>query len=366
MLTRKDVIQAIVCPSTIKSFSQSQWNDLIIVLRHEKLLARFYLLLKDNQLAEYIPEPVLRHCENAETLASKQHMVVCSEINYLKDIFVDVDFKLLLLKGAAYVYTQNSASIGRVFSDIDVLVPKEALTSSESRLAIHGWLSKYLDDYDDKYYREWSHEVPPLQHGNRGTVLDLHHNLVPPVSGKAIDINLFLNAAAIEHNGVMVLTDAGMFFHSAIHLLFNDDFSASFRDMTDLRLLVSGQNDNFFETLFEIHKVAGFEKESFMALLLLKEEYDVLLPDWVITHILQSPIKITNFELALLQRVVGPKHQLLREGEQSFNHVLAQARGHYLKMPPHILVFHSSMKLFRAVTKLLFGEHIFTKATPPN
>ena len=366
LLSRQDVIKALVDPKSALQFNLKQWNDLVIILRHEKLLARFYLLLEDCGSTVRLPPQVKRHCENAKTLAAKQKAVVLSESKQLKRTFQCEDYRLLFLKGAAYTLSNTSASLGRVFSDIDILVPKQTIAVAERKLAIHGWLSKEVDDYDDRYYRQWSHEIPPMQHGTRGTVLDLHHNLVPPVSGKAIDMNKFLAIAGREIDGINVLNEPGLFFHSAVHLFFNDDYSAAFRDMTDLYLLVKDQPESFFVSLFELHEVAGFRKESYIALKLLKIEYDVTLPIWVEEHIENSAVRISQREFALLKIAAGPKHSLLEQGECELHKTLAELRGLFLKMPFHILIFHSCMKLYRTMVKLLLGEHIFTKSSSSN
>ncbi len=367
MLSRQDVIEAIVDPQSALQFNLKQWNDLVIILRHEKMLARFYLLFEDCcSSIEILPPQVKRHCENAKTLAAKQKVVVLSESEQLKRTFQHESYELLFLKGAAYTLSNASASLSRVFRDIDILVPKQTIGGAERKLAIHGWLSKEVDDYDDRYYRQWSHEITPMQHGTRGTVLDLHHNLVPPVSGKAIDMNKFLAIAGREIDGINVLNEPGLFFHSAIHLFFNDDYSTAFRDMTDLYLPVKDQPESFFVSLFELHEVASFRKESYIALKLLKIEYDVTLPIWVEEHIENSAVRISKGEFALLKIAAGPKHSLLEQGESELHKTLAELRGLFLKMPFHILIFHSCMKFYRTMAKLLLGEHIFTKSSSSN
>lgn len=34
-----------------------------------------------------------------------------------------------------------------------------------------GWKMKAEDNYDEHYYRGWMHELPPMQHNVRGTLL---------------------------------------------------------------------------------------------------------------------------------------------------------------------------------------------------
>ena len=364
MLNSQQVIDAFTKPASTSSYTLSQWNDLVLILRHEKLLARFYLLIDREGMVSSLPDKVLRHCKNAETLAAKQRSVVLCETDALKQgIGGDTPF-LLFLKGAAYTYCDNSAALGRVYSDIDVLVPKRAISTVESRLAIQGWLSKELDDYDEKYYRQWAHEIPPMQHGTRGTVLDLHHNMVPPISGKSLDINKFVAAAKRDVNGVLTLDDAGMFFHSAIHLFFNDDYSSAFRDMTDLWLLIENQSDDFYHRLFTLHRDFGFEKESIIALYILQARYGVVLPKWACIHVEERIGNVPKWEVELLSKVSEPKHERLLSGERSALNTIAEVRGHFLKMPLNILAYHTAMKLLRSMTKIIFGKHIFTKSTP--
>jgi hypothetical protein len=48
---------------------------------------------------------------------------------------------LILLKGAAYTMAGLAPGRGRMFSDIDILVPKERLDEVEAALMLHGWAS---------------------------------------------------------------------------------------------------------------------------------------------------------------------------------------------------------------------------------
>jgi hypothetical protein len=363
MLSSQQVIDAFTKPESTSLYTLDQWNHIVLILRHEKLLARFYLLLIAHGMTSSIPNKALRHCKNAETLAAKQRSVVLCETHALKQAVGNDTSFLLLLKGAAYTLCDNGAALGRVYSDIDVLVPKHVINTVESRLAIQGWFSKELDDYDEKYYRQWAHEIPPMQHGTRGTVLDLHHNLVPPVSGKSIDIEKFVRVAKREVDGVLTLNDSGMFFHSAIHLFFNDDYSSAFRDMTDLWMLSKDQNDDFYHGLFALHRDFGFAKESIIALHLLKTRYSLNLPEWVYTKVSKYIGEISTWEVKLLSKVSEPKHALLSSGERGALNALAEARGHFLKMPIGTLAYHTGMKLLRSMTKMLFGKHIFTKSS---
>ena len=71
------------------------------------------------------------------------------------------------------------AASGRVFADVDILIAQPLLGEAESLLTLQGWMSDKLDAYDQRYYRQWMHELPPLQHMRRSSVIDVHHAILP-------------------------------------------------------------------------------------------------------------------------------------------------------------------------------------------
>ncbi len=91
------------------------------------------------------------------------------------------------LKGAGYVVAGLPMSRGRVFSDIDILVPKARIDQVEGLLRTHGWQFGELSRYDQRYYRQWMHELPPMTHVRRGSVVDVHHTLLPETARLKVD-----------------------------------------------------------------------------------------------------------------------------------------------------------------------------------
>ncbi len=110
-----------------------------------------------------------------------------------------LDFPLVYLKGAAYQLRGLPIARGRVASDVDILVPAPALEAAERTLLRNGWVADKSDDYDQRYYREWMHELPPLRHHARLSVVDLHHNILPRTSRFSPDAGRML--ARIEPAG---------------------------------------------------------------------------------------------------------------------------------------------------------------------
>lgn len=68
------------------------------------------------------------------------------EVQQVQRALADTGLALILLKGTAYVAAGLPAARGRLFSDIDILVPKTALADVESLLILHGWASSHHDE----------------------------------------------------------------------------------------------------------------------------------------------------------------------------------------------------------------------------
>jgi hypothetical protein len=106
---------------------------------------------------------------------------------------------VILLKGAGYVLAGIRAARGRMFSEVDVLVPRVRLADVEAALMLAGWATTNPSAFDQLYFRQWMHGLPTLQHIRRQTVLDVHHAILPdtarlkPSSRKLFEAASLLN-----------------------------------------------------------------------------------------------------------------------------------------------------------------------------
>ncbi|BFT31005.1 nucleotidyltransferase family protein [Alteromonas sp. D210916BOD_24] len=358
-LSQQFIVDAFITPSLLKALNVKEWNSLVFVLRKEKMLARFYERIKQVASVEMIPADARRHFSNAALMSEKQNKMAVIEAKGLQTSLSTTADYLVFLKGAGYAIADHVASKGRLYSDIDLVVPKKDLRDVESTLTIFGWIGKELDDYDERYYREWSHEIPPLYHHRRGTVLDVHHNFIPPVSGVKFDIEKFIHNYSHKVGELTILTEPAMFYHSAIHLLLNEDNSSAFRDITDLYLIAHEEPATIFENVMAIAKEFGFEKVCLTAFSILSRRFDITLPVDAQRQISQGLRGVAHIEAKLLEAVTMPKHSDLIEGNLPVYQFLAEVRAHWLKMPIGVLCSHIAVKVYRAIAKSLFGEHIF-------
>ncbi|HTJ96376.1 MAG TPA: nucleotidyltransferase family protein, partial [Rhodocyclaceae bacterium] len=299
------------------------------------------------------------HLISALVVAEAQAGAVLREIEYVHQALHGAGLELTLLKGAAYLLAGLPASKGRLFSDMDILTPHEQLPHVEATLMLSGWANTHHDPYDQRYYREWMHELPPMLHIKRMTVIDVHHAIVPTTADlKPSSAKLLAAAQPVAGwPGVKVLAPVDMVLHSATHLFYNEEFSHGLRDMSDLDLLLrhfSQQND-FWNALLTRADELGLGRPLYYCL-------------HYCTQLFATPIPVAIMQSA---KNAAPSGYLARLMDDLWLHVLnslhpsaetsgmhaniAQQilyiRAHWHKMPFGLLAYHLLMKSLRPKSK---------------
>ncbi|WP_421132037.1 nucleotidyltransferase family protein [Alteromonas sp. A079] len=357
-ISEKEFINSVLHPESCKDKSELWWLSFIQILRFERLLSHFACKSLELNIIESLPLVAKQHLFNAIVMAERQAHHLKYEVSLLSQSIKSVTPLCLYLKGAAYCLAEMPLAKGRLFSDIDVLVPKESLDAIEKSLLLKGWISKPVNDYDDRYYREWAHEIPPLIQSRRGTVVDLHHNLVPPISGKAPDIQAFLNETH-EVNGVTVLQPHAMLLHSCVHLIFNETFKQSHRDLYDIASIVKTYgSEEFWEKTISLAKQTNFYKELFLACRYSSAKLMFALPSSLADDLPVSKFKLWIYDKIFL-KALSPHHPLCEVQWLSLASACAWARGQWCKMPVTLLVYHLSVKAVRGIVEAVFGKHVF-------
>jgi hypothetical protein len=249
------LIDALRHPDALPALRLPDWERLVRSARRADLLARIAGLVHQRGLLDAIPPAPRAHLRAALTLASAQHDEVRREVSHIAAALAPLNVQIVLLKGAAYVMNQEPAELGRLFIDVDILVPKERLAEVEATLMLNGWATTHHSAYDQRYYREWMHELPPLEHIHRHTVLDVHHALLPETARLKPPVAKLLEAARCIDGmrRLQVLAPTDMVLHSMTHLLQNDELSHGLRDLSDLDLLLRefGDESGFWKRLAE-------------------------------------------------------------------------------------------------------------------
>nr|WP_252729390.1 nucleotidyltransferase family protein [Aliiglaciecola lipolytica] len=371
MLNTKLLYQILLNPSRGLNLALTDWQNVIFILREGKLLASLYHAAKRDGCYDAYPHFVKRHLYSAYVYANRQAQQIFFEANEFRLLLEQVGITAVFLKGAGYTLRNSLNSYGRVCSDIDVLVNKNDLTAAEAHVKKNRWQSETLNDYDEKYYRDWAHEIPPLIHINRATVVDMHHNLYPPISGRAINIKKFISSRQKMQSGCFVLEPATTVMHSIIHMFANEDSSSWMRDLYDIILLIKeNESVEFWKVLMESSQQTDFDFEfEFVCCIKALQHYSNLnIPTDVVSYI--NDYRLTKLQRWLIQNAIlpsiAPEHSLVMSSKIKWAKTIVYFRGHWIKMPFAVLCKHFAFKSFFAIRDQIMGKHHFDPKLPQN
>jgi hypothetical protein len=227
-------------PHVAAALDMPGWSLLLRQAELADMQGTLLALLEDAGMLDGTPLAPREHLEWIRVAAVRHALAARNEVRQILRAIEGLGLPLILLKGAAYAIAGLDAGRGRRFSDIDILVPKPRLPEVEAALMRHGWATTHLDAYDQRYYREWMHELPPMEHVLRGNVIDVHHAILPETAAQRPDPEK-LRASAVmlpQVPGVAILAPPDMVLHSAVHLFHDGEFSHGLRDLFDIHRLL--------------------------------------------------------------------------------------------------------------------------------
>ncbi|MBS1139976.1 MAG: hypothetical protein H6R13_1429 [Proteobacteria bacterium] len=171
------------------------------------------------------------------TTARRRNEAALWEVRNIRKL-IPSEIPIIVLKGCAYALANDRNAAGRMFSDIDLMVDADHLEKVESALISGGWKPSQVSAYDQKYYREWMHEIPPMEHVRRRTTVDLHHAIIPIVSRFAFPAQQLIAAAIEILPGVFILSPADRIIHSSVHAFLEGVPTKALRDIYDITCLM--------------------------------------------------------------------------------------------------------------------------------
>lgn len=341
-------------PVTVaQGFTLLQWEILIQSARRANLLSRVACIVVKFVGLDALHPKVRFHLNSALTVAQGNQRSVFWEIRQIHQALAEHKIPFVVLKGAAYIVGGFPAGPGRLLSDTDIMVPHDRLDEAETALYKNGWITTKFDIYDQRYYRTWMHELPPMQHLDRGTSLDVHHSILPPTSGIKLDVDKLWQEIQPLNNfsGAFVLGHADMILHSATHLFHDGELENSLRDLVDLDALLRSfmSIEGFWEHLYSRAIELNLSRPLFYAINYLTKLFDTPVPNGFYQSVLQvgAPRQlissIMNFLiLRSFSSIVFEK----KIGLIGFSKFLMYVRSHYLRMPIYLLLPHLFRKQF--------------------
>lgn len=352
------LIDAVQHPEKCAKASLAEWDILLRLAKRANVLGRIAEALVASELLNQIPAQARTHLDSALVLAKHQRQAIAWEVRHIGKALATLGTPIVLLKGAAYAVTDLTAARGRLFGDVDVLVPKEFINRAEAALMLQGWSSGNADPYDERYYRQWMHELPPMAHCKRGTIIDVHHNILPLTARNAPVAELLLQASVkVPGSEFHVLSPCDMVIHSATHLFHEGELNNGLRDLFDLHdLLVelSAKHPDFWLALPQRAKTLGLSWPLHLAIRYTSKILGTPVPNSV-REIVAQDTGIGAFSQFLLdamyERAFKPVHPLCNTPSIELARWCIYIRSHCLRMPMGKLIRHLGRKAFMRMFK---------------
>jgi hypothetical protein len=323
------------------------WEGLLGQARSSRLLARLALRFEASGGLQSLHPGPRWHLTAALRLAERQQHVVRWEVDCIQRALAELATPVVLLKGAAYVLADLPAARGRLFADVDILVAERCLTQVEGALLAAGWIPQERDAYNDRYYRRWMHELPPLTHVVRGTTVDVHHTITPPTSAFHVaGASLLDQSRPLSQDGKLrLLQPVDMVLHSAVHLFLEGEFDHGLRDLLDLDdlLLHFGTTEpQFWSQLFARAQGLQLEVPLHHALVHVRRLFGTQPPAEFSAAVrkLQPPWLPRWLMARLLTVALRPAHPSCRVRGEAGVRWLLYIRSHWLRMPARLLLPH--------------------------
>lgn len=343
-------------PLAALSLDAHGWDLAIRLARAGNVLARLAGDLEERGCLAQVPEAPRQHLVAALALAARQRIAGIAEIERVRDALAPQGLRCVLLKGAAYLALDLPVARGRLYGDIDLLVPRERLADAEAALLLAGWNCGEVSAYDARYYRQWMHELPPFTHARRRSVLDVHHNILPLTSREPPDARLLL-AQAVEVPqlpGVWVLSPADMVLHSACHLFHEGELHNGLRDLSDLDRLLRhfATTPGFWPDLLARARSLHLTRPLHYALRYTQAILATPIDDAIVIALAATePGGLRQAMMdALYVRGLRPMHPLAGDRWTPLARWLLYVRAHWLRMPPHLLATHLVRKAWYRFT----------------
>ncbi|KON80937.1 nucleotidyltransferase family protein [Azoarcus sp. PA01] len=342
-----DVALLLIGVRTPLAIDEMRWERLLRIGRVAGLHGR---LATANLANPELPPPVRRHLLSSARVAAFRCQMLRAELFHLARLCSN-DFPVILLKGSAYVLQRRRMAEGRFVSDVDLLVPREQLRIMEDRLKAAGWQAQKLDAYDERYYRDWSHETPPLRYPGRTLEVDLHHAITPVTGRRAFDpATLFDRSEPIPGTPFHALCAEDQVLHASLHCFNDGDLELRVREVVDIDGLIREYADRpgFWDRLGQRATELGLERPLWYGLHYARQWLACPVPVSATAELKQPPAlhrRLMDMLVPLAMLPPSPDHPPGLKVKCA--RVLMLARHHLLRMPPHMLAPHLTRKSLR-------------------
>jgi hypothetical protein len=121
------LLEALKSPENLPALPPADWELLLRVARRARLLGRLESDLSRAGLLGDIPPRAANHLKAARNVIEHRKTLVSWEVNRIVWALKGTQVSLILLKGAGYLLAGLPPARGRIFADVDLLVPEDQI-----------------------------------------------------------------------------------------------------------------------------------------------------------------------------------------------------------------------------------------------
>jgi hypothetical protein len=339
------LLRAFADPAFVARLGVEGWELLLAQARMAGLTARLSYRIEDAGTLDPLPPRVRTQFAAARAAAESARRALEWEVNRLHRALTRSVYQMLLLKGAAYTVARLPLARGRASADIDIMVPRDQLDSVEKQLVSHGWELVELAPYDARYYRRWSHELPPMRHRARGSVLDVHYTILPPSSRLRPDPALLWRSAVTLVDGSMAFCPTHMALHAAVHLFQDGEIAGGLGNLIDFAELCRHftSYQDYWPELVPAAVDLGLTRPLFYALRYASMLLGTTIPETVTGEAQRAGrprLPVRAVMDPLVRSVLVPGLRERRSRWRPLARLCLYVRSHWLRMPPLPLALH--------------------------
>jgi hypothetical protein len=246
-------------PNVVAGWGTREWSDVLPRLRSAGMAAQAAVLLERAGVpSASLPPSVQRQLTAAALLSATQLRSLRWELGEITRALRGVGVTAVPLKGADFLLRGVLPAQGRFVTDLDLLVAPANLRVVAEALDRGGW------EVTGEVVVTTGHQLPVFVHRVRGTLLDLHHQVVGAGGAVTLDVaELLASAAPLGDGTLALLRDEDTVLVTVAHFVRNKRPVSAFRDLLDLVHLVeafAGGNANFESRLVARAATVGMAK----------------------------------------------------------------------------------------------------------